>query len=374
LLVCLAASTAQGQGLRWRSDLESAKREAAQTRKLVLLHFGATWCNPCKNLEETVLSQPQVAQAIEQQFVPVKLDVDRARPIAQQYQVGPIPADVVITPSGQVVGRGTGYLPAAKYLERLNGIAAAGRKPPTAANPPSNSLAADSRLYDPFQRATPAPRVGQQFPPASAPDAAHRPEGATVNPGSVANPGSAASPSRDPYGNIPPAMPDDRYGSPPGASNSSQPPPSAPVPGPSAPAAAPRQPGLPPLGFEGYCVVTMHQQVQWAKGDTRWGAIHEGRLYLFATPVAQQQFLRDPQRYAPVMSGIDVVLLMETGQQIDGQRRFGATYQAPGENGPRIYLFANEATLQKFESNPVPYIEKIRQAQNRPLGQFSWQR
>jgi thioredoxin-related protein/YHS domain-containing protein len=394
LLLASSAPRASAQGVRWRSDLESAKREAAQTGRLVLLHFGATWCQPCKELEQTVLSQPQVAQAIEQHFVPLKLDLDKSRPIAQQYQVVSIPADVVITPAGQLIGRGTGKLPTAKYIERLNGIAAsAGRSVPGAQPGPARSLAAVGESIPargPQPAGPPGGMAQQPRPQVALPNAGQPPGDWQIPPSPMAPhvgnqyqggvPGASppVQPGAPPYGPgtsdfaLPamPQLPGDRPKSPPpydpygGNGGNPAAPPQNPMP--------PQRPGLPPLGFDGHCVVSMHQNMAWVKGDPRWGAIHEGRLYLFASPEAQAAFLKDPLRYAPVLSGDDVVLFFEVGQRVPGQRRFGASFQSPGENGPRIYLFANEGTLQKFEQNPVPYVERLRQAQQRPIGQAPW--
>jgi thiol-disulfide isomerase/thioredoxin len=145
-----AVAPQPSQGVRWRSDLESAKREAAETGRLVLLHFVATWCRPCRELEDTVLSQPQVMQAIEQHLVPLKLDLEKSRPIAQQYQVTSIPTYVVITPAGKVIGRGTGKSEMAKYLERLNDIAASAGRIATAPQaervPPPKPRASPTRF------------------------------------------------------------------------------------------------------------------------------------------------------------------------------------------------------------------------------------
>jgi thiol-disulfide isomerase/thioredoxin/YHS domain-containing protein len=395
LTASLAAAPAAAQGVRWRTDLEAAKGEAAHTGRLVLLHFGATWCKPCKNLDETVFIQPQVAQAIEQQFVPVKFDVDHSRPIARQYEIGPIPADVVIAPTGEVMGRGTGYLPAAKYLDRLSGIAAsAGRKPFL---PPSGASQQIAGLGPaPYQPSSNGPRVGQKIPELPPPLTANPPSAnALSGNGSLFMPPAPSGSPSAPLGTglldapplqhapqtpinpqaqaaVPPGIPADLLSGTPSNTPPSGAPSVAERPkahnGPPA-ATPPGQPGLPPLGFEGYCVVTLHRDFQYAKGDPQWGVIHEDRLYLFSTPQAKDQFLRDPHRYATVMSGYDVVILVETGQRVPGERRFGATFHAAGENSPRIYLFANEASVLKFMANPIPYIERLRQMRGRPLVQ-----
>ncbi|HPZ83251.1 MAG TPA: hypothetical protein PL064_07440, partial [Thermogutta sp.] len=91
-------------------------------------------------------------------------------------------------------------------------------------------------------------------------------------------------------------------------------------------------------------------------GNPRWGARHEGRTYLFAGPEEQQKFLANPDRYAPVLSGMDVVQLVEATQLTEGRREHGAWF------GGRVYLFSSEESYQKFSLDPYRYINALPQA------------
>ena len=88
---------------------------------------------------------------------------------------------------------------------------------------------------------------------------------------------------------------------------------------------------------------------RWQPGKKAWGAIHRGRTYLFAGPEEQRRFLANPDRYAPVSSGDDVVLLLEQGRSVSGYREHGLQFDG------HVYLFAGEGTLEKFRSNPRYY-------------------
>ena len=112
----------------------------------------------------------------------------------------------------------------------------------------------------------------------------------------------------------------------------------------------PQGPSLhPPLGLDGYCPVTLTEKQQWVVSDRRWGMIHRGRTYLFVGPEEQARFHADPDRYAPMVSGNDIVLATEQGQAVSGMREHGVFF------GNRIYLFSSEATLEKFAQNPHAY-------------------
>jgi len=110
------------------------------------------------------------------------------------------------------------------------------------------------------------------------------------------------------------------------------------------------------FALDGYCPVSLQEQQilhpsqrRWTKGDERWGARHEGRVYLFAGPDEQRKFLADPIRYAPVLQGFDPVLVLDRQQKVFGQRQHGVYYEG------HTYLFSSEATLSHFSSNPQKY-------------------
>jgi protein disulfide-isomerase len=110
------------------------------------------------------------------------------------------------------------------------------------------------------------------------------------------------------------------------------------------------------LGLDGYCPVVLSEKEQWVKGDPRYGVIHRGRTYLFAGPDEAKRFFVNPDRYAPVLAGIDVVVAVEENRQVPGKRDYGAWYEG------RIYLFAGEVTYRKFDLEPGRYAAAAMQA------------
>ena len=133
-----------------------------------------------------------------------------------------------------------------------------------------------------------------------------------------------------------------------------QPPSQQPVP----PAAARSQ-----FAMDGFCPVTLVVQGKWQKGDARWGAVHQGKTYLFASQQGQQQFLASPDQFAPVLSGHDAVLYAETGQLVEGKREHGVFF------GNRIFLFADEVALDRFSKHTDFYMARVRQATANPRQQ-----
>jgi len=417
----LMAVASPQQGVRWQPNLETAKRVAAQTNRLVLVHFWADPCPPCKRMRDGVFPRDDVATALEANFVPVQINVRDFPKTTREFNIERVPTDVIITPEGDVVERSVGELPAAQYVNRLNRIAAALRGPAmpeyaqVPAGPPSVSPYSGGgvrgQAADLGQRNTPP----QSWPGGPRPDeyAARAAQGYSAppwgpgyqSPTSAQSPGPsaasgwddswAARPGRQPvaaeFGGGTPASyqgpgsprPQDPppQGSPPRgfAPPASQPPmaesPVAqvrpgsvepwvrPQPGDStrgAPRGAGPQPQaeVPPVGMDGYCPVQLVENNRWVRGTHEGGVIHRDRLYLCASPEERRRFLADPDRYAPVLSGNDPVLAVDQNQLVPGQRKHGLRFVADG----RVYLFATQASRDKFAQDPDRYAAAVTRA------------
>jgi protein disulfide-isomerase len=399
-----------GEQVFWQTDLEAAKRLAAQTNRLVLIHFSAPWCQPCARLEESVFRKPGFSAALDPQYVGVKLNLDDHRKLASQYSVQVIPADIVITPQGEVVQKLQSPPTIESYVGIMQQVATRAGKPPVAvanasqpasagqtmtsppgmsppamsAPPPAmavasagqNSTLSDNRYSDYFAglRASQAAAGNNPMAAAAPPAQASMP----TQPSPPAMPAqasaqSAYSPMQNSTptmtGSTPAAGPDrsmlassvtpsaapPRSTTPPAAASS---PASAPATAHAAPPGRTLQlpPGSPPLGMEGYCPVTLVEKQAWKEGDVRFGAIHHGRTYLFANQSEQQRFLANPDAFSPVMSGDDPVLALDENKSVPGKRKHGVFF------GNRIYLFSTEATLAAFSKNPGRYAPEITQA------------
>ncbi len=103
----LVATSTQPSGaqdfIQWQYDLDQARKVASDQGKLLLLHFSASWCAPCKELERFVFINPTAIRSLSHDVVPVKIDVDLHPDLADEYDIHGIPADVVITPAGHVL-------------------------------------------------------------------------------------------------------------------------------------------------------------------------------------------------------------------------------------------------------------------------------
>jgi hypothetical protein len=104
------------------------------------------------------------------------------------------------------------------------------------------------------------------------------------------------------------------------------------------------------VGLNGYCPVELARSGRWVLGDLRWTVVHQGCIYRLAGAAQRQQFLADPDRFAPVNSGNDIVLQVEKNRAVPGQAAHCAIYNN------RLYMFSNADTRLEFNKHPERYV------------------
>ncbi len=391
----LFAQSLQADPINWRNNLDAAKIEAAESGKLLLLHFYTASCGPCKKLERDVFSQPQIAAAMENNYIPVKLNADKSSAIASAYQISRVPTEVILSPQGNIVQKLSCPLEPNAYGAQLVNVAqhyrgnAANRT--VSAQTPVNSAYAGLKITPsarpqsvatirPVSTAPVQPVVTQNPYAVSARPAAPRVAAAPVvqqRPAGPALPANAMPNSyRDRYAAVAAPAPVATAQQPPITPTPNTPPvvtattaattapaaqqvAAAPVAS-SAVAWPPELPaGTPKLAFDGYCPVSLQQAQKWVRGDKTFGAIHRDRTYLFAGEAQRQKFLASPDAYSPVFSGNDPVKMLDENQQVAGTRKFGCAYRGA------FYLFSSKESMARFAKQPDRYSAGVRQAMKR---------
>jgi len=106
---CFVAGRVSAQDVKWRHDYAAARKEAAEAGRPLVLKFSTDWCGPCRKLEATTLRDPKIVAALNERFVPVKLDGDKEHDLMAEFKVTGFPTVLVVTPEGKVVGRTSGF-------------------------------------------------------------------------------------------------------------------------------------------------------------------------------------------------------------------------------------------------------------------------
>jgi thioredoxin:protein disulfide reductase len=128
----LLVPRAHGSGaneLSWQPyDATSVERALASGRP-VILDFYATWCLPCKELDEKTFSDPKVAARLNS-FARFKVDLTASNPtteaVRQRFSVVGVPTIAVFVGGHEVpAARLTGFEAPAQFLRRLDTLPAA---------------------------------------------------------------------------------------------------------------------------------------------------------------------------------------------------------------------------------------------------------
>lgn len=386
----LAAAPGAGAA-EWLTDLNAGFATAERTDRPLLVHFSADWCGPCQQMKP-VLHSRTVSDVLARDAVGVHLDFDRNKAAAQRYGVRGIPADVLLTPDGRVLGQMSGLKQPDDYARRVRAVA--GQYVSLKVRPrPAGPTDPGPRLATDLPKQTPDDRIARMqdpsFPGLAAPDPGDSagPRVPQVGPGSRTNPNAGPVPdaafggsfgdsggafgdssvagSPDPpagiYGDNP-----DPFGPRPGFAPRTDDFPREGRPGDDPPAAGPpsdrntRRPayGTPRvarratrklLGMRGFCPVTLHEKQRWVRGNPDYQWEHQGITYFLSDEAAFDKFWERAEDFAPKLLGCDPVLYRDDARAVPGSIRHAALWRGD------LFLFASAANRAKFHADPSRY-------------------
>ncbi|MCA9006468.1 MAG: thioredoxin family protein [Planctomycetaceae bacterium] len=103
----------------WLHDFQAAQKLAQDKDVPLLVHFHASWCGPCHQMEQTVLSTQTVKRVLGKRIIGVKIDSDQYPQLVDRFNIRSLPSDILLTPTGTIITRTDGMQQQNTYLSFL---------------------------------------------------------------------------------------------------------------------------------------------------------------------------------------------------------------------------------------------------------------
>jgi TolA-binding protein len=121
-VLCILATGADA-AVRWSEEsYEQILKRAKQENKYVFIDFFATWCGPCKRMDEVTFTDAKVQELLNS-MIAADWDAEKDpwAAVAKRYKVSAYPTLLVIGPDGEEVDRHLGFLEPAEFITTIDG-------------------------------------------------------------------------------------------------------------------------------------------------------------------------------------------------------------------------------------------------------------
>ena len=97
------------KGIRWLSMRDALARSQSENKK-IFVHFYADWCGTCKEMEAKTFRDPGVIKALNKNYLPVKVDVDKNKKLSDMFKITLLPDTWFLTVNNEAIGNRPGYI------------------------------------------------------------------------------------------------------------------------------------------------------------------------------------------------------------------------------------------------------------------------
>jgi thioredoxin-related protein len=105
--------------VQWRTDWQEALEEAKKANRPLALEFFMEGCPACGRLVRETHQDLAVIKALNNRFVPVRIEARDYMDLVQQYQVTATPTILLFSPHGEEKHRFEGFQTADSHLQEL---------------------------------------------------------------------------------------------------------------------------------------------------------------------------------------------------------------------------------------------------------------
>jgi thiol:disulfide interchange protein DsbD len=118
-----------GPGVSWKPYSPKVMEQARKSNKPVILDFSATWCTPCRELEDITFRDPEVVKQAQEDFIMVKVDLTTSgnptyEKLVTLYSIKGVPTVVFFDSQGRERKdlRLVDFIPADQFLGRMTQV------------------------------------------------------------------------------------------------------------------------------------------------------------------------------------------------------------------------------------------------------------
>jgi len=109
------------------TNFEDVKQQAEANNRPYFAYFTASWCMPCRMMDETTWQDPNLAEYIDNNYYAVKIDVDNfdGYVYKEEFKIVAYPTILLFQPNGTFMKRIEGSITGSKlqtYLEQYDGF------------------------------------------------------------------------------------------------------------------------------------------------------------------------------------------------------------------------------------------------------------